>query len=60
MHPNNIDSMINEFVHFFSKEGLSEKLEFLNPDVIIKQVENVTKTLKNASTSHSAAKWNLT
>ena len=48
--------MINEFVHFFSKEGLSEKLEFLNPDVIIKQVENVTKNIENASTSHSAAK----
>ncbi|HIB1933204.1 TPA: sigma 54-interacting transcriptional regulator [Enterococcus faecalis] len=46
MHPNNIDSMINEFVHFFSKEGLSEKLEFLNPDVIIKQVENVTKNIE--------------
>ena len=38
--------MINEFVHFFSKEGLSEKLEFLNPDVIIKQVENVTKNIE--------------
>ena len=46
MHPNNIDRMINEFVHFFSKEGLSEKLEFLNPDVIIKQVENVTKNIE--------------
>lgn len=36
MYFNNIDSMINEFVYFFLKEGLLEKLEFLNFDVIIK------------------------
>ena len=61
MHPNNIDSMINEFVHFFSKEGLSEKLEFLNPDVIIKQVENVTKNIeKRFDLTHSGKmKFNL-
>lgn len=41
IHPNNIPMIINEFLHFFSKEGLSEKLEFLNPDVIIRQVEDV-------------------
>ncbi|WP_122645056.1 sigma 54-interacting transcriptional regulator [Enterococcus mediterraneensis] len=41
IHPNNIPLLMNEFIHFFSKEGLSEKLEFLNPDVIIRQVEDV-------------------
>ncbi|MGX7023638.1 sigma 54-interacting transcriptional regulator [Vagococcus hydrophili] len=43
IHPNNVANILNEFIHFFSKEGLSEKLEFLNPDVIIKQVENTTE-----------------
>lgn len=42
IHPNNVKPMLNEFIHFFSKEGLSEKLEFLNPDVIIRQVEDTT------------------
>ena len=41
IHPNSIPLLMNEFIHFFSKEGLSEKLEFLNPDVIIRQVEDV-------------------
>lgn len=41
IHPSSIPLLMNEFIHFFSKEGLSEKLEFLNPDVIIRQVEDV-------------------
>ena len=41
IHPNNIPELVNEFIHFFSKEGLSEKLVFLNPDVIIRQVEDI-------------------
>ncbi|MDT2758204.1 sigma 54-interacting transcriptional regulator [Enterococcus xiangfangensis] len=41
IHPSSIPLLVNEFIHFFSKEGLSEKLEFLNPDVIIRQVEDV-------------------
>ncbi|MBV7392061.1 sigma 54-interacting transcriptional regulator [Enterococcus sp. ALS3] len=41
IHPSNIPMVINEFIYFFSKEGLSEKLVFLNPDVIIKQVEDI-------------------
>lgn len=43
IHPNSIPLLTNEFIHFFSKEGLSEKLEFLNPDVIIRQVEDVVE-----------------
>ena len=41
IHPSNIANLQKELIHFFSKEGLSEKLEFLNPDVIIKQVEEI-------------------
>lgn len=41
IHPSNIPMMTNEVIYFFSKEGLSEKLVFLNPDVIIRQVEDI-------------------
>lgn len=62
MHPNNIPNFIQESIHFFSKEGLSEKLEFLNPDVIIRQVEDVTeKSEKRFDLKLSAKmKFNLT
>lgn len=43
IHPNSIPLLMNEFIHFFSKEGLSEKLEFLNPEVIIRQVEDIVE-----------------
>ncbi|HGF7126802.1 TPA: PRD domain-containing protein, partial [Enterococcus faecium] len=43
IHPSSVPLLTNEFIHFFSKEGLSEKLEFLNPDVIIRQVEDVVE-----------------
>lgn len=46
VHPNDISNMLNEFIQFFSKEGLSEKLVFLNPDVIIRQVEDVVEKLE--------------
>ncbi|GBD67509.1 putative transcriptional regulator [Tetragenococcus halophilus subsp. halophilus] len=45
-HPNDISNILNEFIQFFSKEGLSEKLGFLNPDVIIRQVEDVVEKLE--------------
>jgi transcriptional regulator with AAA-type ATPase domain/transcriptional regulatory protein LevR len=62
MHPNNIPNFIQESIHFFSKEGLSEKLEFLNPDVIIRQVEDVTeKSEKRFNLKLSSKmKFNLT
>lgn len=43
IHPSSLPLLVKEFIHFFSKEGLSEKLEFLNPDVIIRQVEDVVE-----------------
>ncbi|AYW44839.1 sigma 54-interacting transcriptional regulator [Tetragenococcus koreensis] len=46
IHPNDITNILNEFIQFFSKEGLSEKLVFLNPDVIIRQVEDVVEKLE--------------
>jgi len=46
VHPNDVSNILNEFIHFFSKEGLSEKLVFLNPDVIIRQVEDVVEKLE--------------
>lgn len=62
VHPNNVPVLLNEFIHFFSKEGLSEKLEFLNPDIIIRQVEDITeKCEKRFSLQLSAKmKFNLT
>ena len=33
--------LLNDLLYLFSKEGLTEKLEFLNPDVILAQVERV-------------------
>lgn len=61
IHPSSIPLLMNEFIHFFSKEGLSEKLEFLNPDVIIRQVEDiVSKCEKRFSLQLSAKmKFNL-
>lgn len=41
IHPSSVPLLIKEFIYFFSKEGLSEKLEFLNPDVVIQQVEDI-------------------
>lgn len=45
--PQNIESLTAEIVHFFSKEGLVEKLTFLNPDVIVKQIEDVTDSIEH-------------
>ncbi|MCD5001945.1 sigma 54-interacting transcriptional regulator [Enterococcus saccharolyticus] len=62
MHPNNIPNFIQESIHFFSKEGLSEKLEFLNPDVIIRQVEDITEKCEKrfGLKLSSKMKFNLT
>ncbi|MDT2849646.1 sigma 54-interacting transcriptional regulator [Vagococcus carniphilus] len=62
IHPNNIPNILNEFIHFFSKEGLSEKLEFLNPDVIIRQVETITEKCEKRFNLQLSAKmkFNLT
>lgn len=46
IHENALEKMINDCIHFFSREGLSEKLEFLNPNVIIKQVELMIEQLE--------------
>ncbi len=62
IHPSNVPNILNEFIHFFSKEGLSEKLEFLNPDVIIRQVESITEKCEKRFNLPLSAKmkFNLT
>lgn len=42
-----VDNFINQLVRFFSKEGISERLSFLNPDVVIKQVEAINNKYEN-------------
>lgn len=39
MNPEEIDLFSQQLLRFFSKEGISERLSFLNPDVVIRQVE---------------------
>ncbi|EOT39929.1 sigma 54-interacting transcriptional regulator [Enterococcus columbae] len=46
IHKNSLEKMINEYIHFFSREGLSEKLEFLNPSVIIKQIDLILEQIE--------------
>ena len=41
INPKNLPEFINRCISFFSKKGLSEKLNFLNPEIIIKQVESI-------------------
>lgn len=41
MSEQQIEEFIQQLIRFFSKEGISERLSFLNPDVVIKQVENI-------------------
>lgn len=36
-----IDGFSQQLLRFFSKEGISERLSFLNPDVVIRQVEEI-------------------
>ncbi|MDO4680004.1 MAG: sigma 54-interacting transcriptional regulator [Aerococcus sp.] len=38
--------LISDLLHLFSKEGLKEKLIFLNPDIIISQVEQVIEKIE--------------
>lgn len=38
-----LDQFNNELLRFFSKEGISERLSFLNPDVVLSEVETINK-----------------
>lgn len=38
-----LDQFNNELLRFFSKEGISERLSFLNPDVVLGEVETINK-----------------
>lgn len=42
-----INQFFHQVLHFFSKEGISERLSFLNPDVVIKEVETINKKYEN-------------
>lgn len=42
-----VDYFIKQLIRFFSKEGISERLSFLNPDVVIKQVETINNKYEN-------------
>ncbi len=43
-----IDQFSQRLLRFFSKEGISERLTFLNPDVILKEVELINSKYENA------------
>lgn len=42
-----INQFFHQVLHFFSKEGISERLSFLNPDVVIKEVEMINNKYEN-------------
>lgn len=46
MRLENNESLVNDLLHFFSEEGLKEKLTFLNPEIIISQVEQVVEKIE--------------
>lgn len=41
MSSEEIETFSRQILRFFSKEGISERLSFLNPDVVIRQVEEI-------------------
>ncbi|CAJ1189770.1 sigma 54-interacting transcriptional regulator [Companilactobacillus nantensis] len=41
LNPDSVDKVNQELLRFFSIEGVSERLSFLNPKIIIKEVETV-------------------
>ncbi|WP_125763935.1 sigma 54-interacting transcriptional regulator [Companilactobacillus hulinensis] len=47
LNQNSIDSLNKELLRFFSIEGVGERLSFLNPKVIIKEVETVIFKYEN-------------
>lgn len=38
-----MESFNNQLLRFFSKEGISERLSFLNPDVVLSEVETINR-----------------
>lgn len=43
LNQSQLDSFNNQLLRFFSKEGISERLSFLNPDVVLGEVETINK-----------------
>ena len=41
--PKQMENFNNQLLRFFSKEGISERLSFLNPDVVLSEVETINK-----------------
>ena len=41
--PEQMESFNNQLLRFFSKEGISERLSFLNPDVVLSEVETINR-----------------
>ena len=41
--PKQMESFNNQLLRFFSKEGISERLSFLNPDVVLSEVETINR-----------------
>ena len=41
--PGQLESFNNQLLRFFSKEGISERLSFLNPDVVLGEVETINR-----------------
>lgn len=54
-----IEKLNREFLRFFSIEGISERLSFLNPKVIIKEVEDVIRKYENYYSLRLAGKVKL-
>ena len=47
LNSQSIDKLNTELLRFFSIEGISERLSFLNPEVIIKEVEDIIYKYEN-------------
>ncbi|MDO4670075.1 MAG: sigma 54-interacting transcriptional regulator [Aerococcus sp.] len=46
MNPASYPHLLGDLLHLFSKEGLKEKLTFLNPEIIITQVEQAIEKME--------------
>lgn len=42
-----IDALMEELLQFFTIEGISSRLQFLNPQIVIKEVQGITKKYEN-------------
>lgn len=55
----NVDNLLEKFLKFLTIEGIKNRLEFLNPNVVISEVQNIGKRYQNYYNSTFSGKIKL-